>query len=92
VAIRSLHQDILAEIFLAAFKADLLHQVVIAGQMVAVCRNWWSIGLSYSALWRYIYVYVGIESIYPPIDVLVGISNAILKIVTSYCFISYCFM
>ena len=37
--------------------------------MVAVCRNWRSIGLSYFALWRYIYVYVGIESIYPPIDV-----------------------
>jgi len=70
VTIRSLHQDILAEIFLAAFKAELPHQAVTAGQIIAVCRNWRSIALSYSALWRYIYVYVGIESIYPPIDVL----------------------
>ena len=47
----------------------LLYQAVIAGQMVAICRNWQSIGLSYSALWHYIYVYVGIKSIYSPIDV-----------------------
>jgi len=68
--IESLHQDILAEIFLDALEADIPYQAVTAGQIVAVCRDWRLIALSYSTLWRYIYVHVGIESIYPPIDVL----------------------